>query len=835
MWIISRLLEKRRIRIAEQNQKCDDLIARITAACSVANGYISDKSSFAEVGLADKWKADYTSVYNEINSRGITSFRKCSGYDSLKTLVNAFDLKWRTLKQMISRHNEEVAENRLNEAYALIGNVEGQKLDKQQMLAIIKETDNHLIIAGAGTGKTTTVVGKIKYLLKSGKCEPQDILVLSFTNASAAEMSERIAKETGCIIAASTFHKLGINIITKAEGVKPKVSQISLQAFIREKLKTLLNDTRYMRALSSYLLYNRVQAKSEFDFSTEREYNEYLKLNPPVTIRNESVKSYGEMDIANFLLQNGVNYIYEAEYKIDTRTSEYSQYYPDFFLPDYGIYIEYFGINKSGNVPDWFSGRNGMSATQSYRDSMEWKRNLHKENGTVMIECYAYEKFEGNLLENLEKKLQANGVTLTPKTPQELWSMVSQEGNTVVDGIIELFGTVINLIKSNNYTLQQFREIASRAKNSAQSLRFIDLVEPLFNLYEQELKKTGEIDFNDMINLATEYVRTGKVVSPFTHVIVDEYQDISKARFSLLAALRASKHYELFCVGDDWQSIYRFAGSDISYILNFEKYWGPTTISKIETTYRFTQSLIDISGAFITRNPHQIKKRIRGMSKDMRFSLGEISGYNEKYAVEFMAAKIDDLPKNSSVFFIGRYSFDVDMMKNSGLFDCRYNNVTGFVDVKCSKRPDLNMCYLTAHRSKGLQADYVFVINNKNSRMGFPSKIQDDPILDLLLETAEDYPFAEERRLYYVALTRAKTKAYFLVIKNNASVFAQELQDEYASELRKEQFECPLCGGRLERKTGPYGEFFGCSNYGITGCRYKRKIKPKANEKTGRT
>ena len=827
MGLIKKLIEKHKQKVAERNQRCDDMIARITGACSEANSITLDKKNYVDIALADRWKSKYSALSHEINSSSQTRLRKANNYDSLLSAVSTFNDLYSCLKDQLVRHNEAVAAARLDEAYALIGDVEGRKLDRQQMLAIIKESHNHLIIAGAGTGKTTTVVGKIKYLLKSGKCRPEDILVLSFTNASASEMSERIAKETGCKIAASTFHKLGLNIITKANGVKPKISHINLSVFLREKLKGLMNDPKYVSALSSYLLFNRVKSKSEFEFKTESEYKEYLQLNPPVTVQNETVKSYGEMDIANFLFQNGVAYTYEAEYQTDTRTAEYGQYHPDFYLPDYGIYIEYFGIDKRGNVPDWFSGKNGMSASQTYRESMEWKRSLHKENDTVLIECFAYEKFSGDLLVNLEKNLREKGVDLTPKSSQEMWSMVSQDGNSVIDGIIELFETVINLIKSNNYSLQSFRTLAAATQNANRYLKFIDLLEPLYNAYEQELKKTGEIDFNDMINVATELVKSGRVINPFTQVIVDEYQDISKARFTLLEALRASRDYDLFCVGDDWQSIYRFAGSDISYILDFEKYWGPTTVSKIETTYRFTPSLIRISSAFITKNPNQIRKNIRGMSSDRRFSLGEISAFNDKYAVEFMAERLEDLPNSSSVFFIGRYSFDIDILNDSGLFDCQYNNVSGFVDVKYRSRPDLKMCFLTAHKSKGLQADYVFIINNKSSRMGFPSKIQDDPILDLLLENSEEYPFAEERRLYYVALTRAKTKAFFLTVKDRESVFAQELHLRYEQQLKQERFECPVCGGRLERTSGPYGEFYGCSNYKITGCRYKRKIKTK--------
>lgn len=334
-----------------------------------------------------------------------------------------------------------------------------------------------------------------------------------------------------------------------------------------------------------------------------------------------------------------------------------------------------------------------------------------------------------------------------------------------------------------------------------------------------------EIDFNDMINMATKYVEQGKYVSPYKYVIVDEYQDISKARYSLLCRMRESNDYDLFCVGDDWQSIYRFAGSDIGYILNFEQYWGSTEISKIETTYRFTQKLIEISGNFIMQNPVQIKKSIKGKNDTVGFALGEISGYTDKFSIEFMTKKLEDLPRGSSVFFIGRYSFDAKLLSDSGLFECQYNNVSGFVEVKYRKRIDLKMSFITAHKSKGLQADYIFIINNKKSRMGFPSKIQDAAILNLLLDNCDQYPYAEERRLFYVALTRAKKKAFLVTVKNQESEFAMELKERYGEELKREQWECPLCGGKLLKKSGPYGEFYGCSNYRSLGCKYKRNIK----------
>lgn len=824
MGFIKTIIEYHKKNVQERDAICDELISRIDDAMRDVDSIFSNPQAFVEPNYEDAWKNRNSELLAATALVKIQRLKKASQYKILYNKQVELTNTAYNLSQQILLHNKRALSIKIQNAYALIGNVEGKKLDQQQMECIVKDANNHLVIAGAGTGKTTTIVGKIKYLLKTGKCLPHDILVLSFTNASASEMNERIATETGQSIAALTFHKLGLNIISQVDGVMPKITQIPLRKFVKKQLLLNMQDDTYLRLLASYLLYNHVVSKSEFEFKSQKEYDEYLKLNPPTTINHETVKSYGEMDIANFLAQNNVQYIYECPYEFDTRTSEQEQYHPDFYLPDYNIYIEYFGINRNGEVPSYFKSKNGLSATEVYHASMKWKRATHNEHQTTMIECYAYEKLEGKLLDGLKEKLEAASVVLTPKSSNELWAQVASEGDSPLDGIIELFETMINLIKSNNYNMSTVRKLSQAESNTQANSFLLSLLEPIFDAYCQCLSASKEIDFNDMINLAAEYVRQGKYINPYKYVIVDEYQDISKARYTLLKCLRESRDYDLFCVGDDWQSIYRFAGSDIGFILNFSKYWGATEISRIETTYRFTQKLIEISGGFIMKNPAQIKKSIMGISKDHRFPLGEISGYTQKSAIKFMAKKLGDLPRGSSVFFIGRYSFDAKLLNDSNLFFCQYNKASGLVNVKYRLRLDLNMVFLTAHKSKGLQADYVFIINNKKTRMGFPSKIQDNPILDLLLDNSDNYPYAEERRLFYVALTRAKKKAFIVTVNGKESEFALELKEKYREELKREQFECPLCGGRLIKRSGPYGEFFGCSNYHTTGCSYKRKI-----------
>lgn len=820
MFFLKRIIFKHREQKRALNVHCDTLIKRIENAISDTDQLFLDDKTYINISEVDIWKDCHRKLSDEINTLNLKQLKRAKNYHHLENNLAEYQKFPEQLKSHILAHNESALELRMAEVENFVGEVEGRKLDRQQLKCIADDANSQLVIAGAGTGKTTTILGEIKYLINSGKCQPVEILALSFTNASAGEMSERIAMETGVEIDAMTFHKLGLSIISSVEKVKPKITKLNLHQFIKNQLQERIKDARYLRQLNHYLIYGSTATKSEFDFSNRAEYDNYLKFNPPTTLNGETVKSYGEMDIANFLFENNIRYVYESPYKNDTRDLEYGQYYPDFYLPEYGIYIEYFGINRHHEVPEYFAASHGMTATMAYHKSMEWKRRLHQDNHTALIECFAYEKLENTLLPNLRQRLEEHQVKISPVDPQELWGKISQNHQYNLDSVISLFETVINLTKSNQYSIDYLRQ-----KNfSSSSETLLLLIEPIFNEYNHYLSSHGEIDFNDMINLAASYIEQGKYRHDYKYIIVDEYQDISRSRYNLLKTLRDSMVCKLFCVGDDWQSIYRFAGSDIDYILNFEHYWGTSLINKIETTYRFPPQLVEISGNFIMCNPAQIKKQITSRILADITSFGEINGYTDKYAIQFMLDKIQHLPKDSSVFLIGRYSFDLNLLDGQDFVRYQYDNQNSLIAVNYSKRPDLDINFLTAHKSKGLQADYVFILNNKNTKMGFPSKIQDSPVLNLLLNNREDFPYAEERRLFYVALTRAKKKVFIVTVKGLESEFAQELQSDYETEIQHERFECPLCGGRLVKRSGPYGEFFGCSNYATTGCRFKKTI-----------
>ncbi len=747
-------------------------------------------------------------------------------YIKYKNLYEELSLLISNTKYKIDEHNNMIFNESKEEFHNICGLVEDKELDDQQIDAIVRKNRNQLIIAGAGSGKTTTIVGKVKYLLLTGQCKPEDILLLSFTNASASEMKERVKFETNIDLDVMTFHKLGLEIIKKSYEKNYKIFDKDLYQVIKKLINNYIEDNNYLNKLIYFMSTARFNAKDEFDFKNEKEYAEYLETNKPTTLKGEIVKSYGELEIANYLFSNNIEYEYEKEYKYETINKEYQQYYPDFYLPEYDIYIEYFGIDENNKVAPYFKDKNGLSASDAYNESIKWKIKIHKDNNTTMIETFYYENKQGKLITNLENKLRKYNVKIEPKSEKELWEIINKNNSGLLNEMCNVFSTIISLIKSNNYSIDYVKNI-NEVQSSPINKLTLELIIPLYLDYQKGLNENNMIDFNDMINMATDAVSANKYIHNYKYVIVDEYQDMSISRYKLLESMRKQKDYKLFCVGDDWQSIYRFNGSDIDLITNFEKYWGNTYQSFIERTYRFSSMMSILSGNFIMRNPKQYRKNINAkISED--FAIKFINGYTENKSIDFLEEKLKQFDKDSTVYFLGRYSFDIDTLKNNNNFALKFNVQDNTIDITYYKRKDLKIKFLTVHKSKGLQADYVVILNNKNYGMGFPSKINDLPLIKLLLASGlDEYPYAEERRLFYVALTRSRKQTLLLTVENNKSIFANELESDYKylmetnTELKRNIYKCPKCGGRLVPRSGQYGKFMGCSNY--PDCKYTKK------------
>lgn len=308
-------------------------------------------------------------------------------------------------------------------------------------------------------------------------------------------------------------------------------------------------------------------------------------------------------------------------------------------------------------------------------------------------------------------------------------------------------------------------------------LEFIKIVKPIYCLYQEKLKESESIDFNDMLNLATNIIVDGNLTLSYKHITIDEYQDISVSRYNLIKAIKIRTNVKLMCVWDDWQSIYRFAGSDIDLFTNFKKYFGYFELSRIEKTYRNSQELIDLAGKFVMANPIQFKKNLK--SDKHNSTPIKIKGYSVNI-IAAIRSSIDNIVsnygQNSNIIIVGRNNFDIDFIEKSSNYEFKILRSRNQVLVKYSKYPQLHMNYLTAHHSKGLEADNVIMINLENKQLGFPNKISDDPVLSLVLTNKDEFDYSEERRLFYVGLTRTKNTTYLIVPDKNPSVFIEELK-----------------------------------------------------------
>ncbi len=719
----------------------------------------------------------------------------------------------------ILNHNHDLALTLADSISAGINPLEGRDLDRQQLAAIACDVKTRLIIAGAGTGKTTTTIGLVKELLLFGKAGPEDILALSFTNASVNELRQRIQAETGERIEVSTFHRLGLKIISAAGGKVPRITKTDINNFVESELKNRNTDPEYLDALNEFFSLDFDMTEDENRFADAAEYLDYIRKNPLVTLNGERVKSYGEGDIADCLARNGVPYIYEDPYKIDTRTSRYGQYCPDFHISGTDIYIEYFGTDREGNVAPFMVDSNPRAA-EDYKEGIEWKRRLHRENGTDLIELYAYNRSEHDLIPRLEAELRKRNIELRRADPEELLEKTLSHMMSKVSSLCSVISTAILLVKGYNKPWDEVYPRSQEHGLSAQLARFEKVLKPLYDAYLGKLAENDEIDFEDMLNLAAGIIREGGYVPAYKYVIVDEYQDLSRSRYNLLKAMRDADDFSLFCVGDDWQSIYRFNGCDVSYILDFEKYWGPSEVCRIENTYRFSGELLEKSSEFICRNPRQYRKKLVGMRSGNSRIL-PIFGPDYTDIRRRIARKLMEIPEGKSILFLGRYNHDVNILSADG-FSWRQDISSNSATVRYRDLPGKEMKFMTIHSSKGLQADYVFSLNNNAGAFGFPAQRQEPPVISMLLGGGNQYD--EERRLFYVAVTRARDTAYVVSQTGNMSVFFKEMfpleKDARVTDL---PMVCPICGGMLVERSGTYGRFYGCSNFASRGCKYTRQ------------
>lgn len=762
----------------------------------------------------------------------------------------------------IYKHNEKFISDHLVSEKSYLDGILSEvdpniKLDDEQRKVVLSDEDYTLVIAGAGAGKTTTVSAKVKYLVERKGIRPDQILVISFTNKAVGELQDKINKALKIDCPVTTFHKTGYAIRRRQE-TEERV-RIVTEGYMFNVVNDYLkhNILEYPELVDKLILffgsyfdapYEGDDLNSFFnyitkaDFTTLRgnmdEYTEKVidqRSGRYVTIAHERLRSLQEVVIANFLYMNNIEYTYEKTYPYNILRS-HKPYTPDFTITqgEKIAYIEHFGITEDGR-----NNRYTQEQLNIYKKEVNDKILLHRQHDTDLIYTFSAYNDGRDLLVHLQEELIAHGFELKRRPSKEVFEkIVSTEENKYISRLVKFVCTFIQNFKTNDFVIDDFARFRTSSSNERTKL-FLTICEQCYLEYSKRLKEYHAIDFEDMINDSSRILREEEVQGKkldFKYIIVDEYQDISRQRFNLTKELCKLCNAKVIAVGDDWQSIYAYAGSDITLFTDFKNTFGYGLELCITKTYRNAQEVIDIAGGFVQKNLSQIRKAlispkhiehpivIKTYTEEV--DRKEYEGKGGKYfligkCVEEIMDGLISKYEHPKILLLGRYGFDGYNLTKSA--DFIYDDKTG--SVRSKKYNADYFDFMTVHRAKGLGYDHVIIINARNETYGFPSQVQEDPVLKYVVKDDHSYDYAEERRLFYVALTRTKNRVYIITPQQHPSEFVLELIRDYPQvkvfgKIDKEPQEktqdkrCPVCGYPLQlRYKKAYGlKLWICTN-----------------------
>lgn len=776
-----------------------------------------------------KFKEKYRALYDAIKL--LTSEKEprieSSQYSAFENAYSqTFDEQNRAIH---NKHAKDLCKQRCSEYF---DHLFAYPLDEQQRDSIVTMEDNTLVVSAAGSGKTSTIIGKTHYLVDQLEVDPNRILLISYTRKAAGELRDRLDYEG---ITCSTFHRLALDIIAEHNGVMPTICKPEL---IQEVFYDLLKDYTFKSAVVQYILLFHNASKEEHEYRTPAEmYADRRKygIQAPFADMDGHViytKSEQELTICNVLAILGVQFRYEEPFADVINDKEHRQYKPDFtihFKDKDGnpkvVYLEHFAIDKNGNVPRWFgqedsdyfSSEKWNRANVTYRTEITWKRKLHEKRGTKLIETTSAEFYAGDARVIIRQKLQDAGVPLAPQKMDALYEQLVSRDKYIEKNVLDLIEAFINLMKSNEGNIDSILE---QHPSSRTNFILTQLIKPVYLEYCNRLVASHEIDFTDAILQATK-ICEAVPVRHYDYILVDEFQDISIDRYRFLLALRAGEEQSrLFCVGDDWQSIYRFSGSDMSLFSRYEEFFGATESCNIESTHRFGQPLVKESSNFIKRNPIQVQKDVKPMPEAVtELSFHKYDGDKENDQYNVVRRILATIPEKEKIYLLGRYTYDAEILNlsNNVTYDDKRGRITVLIDGR-------EIPFLTIHSSKGLEADHVILLNCNEGK--FPSNISDDPVLTYVLSKADEYPDAEERRVFYVGITRAKKHTYVVYDALLPSPFVTE----FVGAVTTSRHICPKCkNGYLyvvKRGTSKNGSGYECVKCSNTraGCDYFKTV-----------
>ena len=661
---------------------------------------------------------------------------------------------------------------------ALFDKLESHPLTPSQRQACVVDEAANLVLAGAGSGKTSVLVGRAAYLLEAKLATPAEILLLAFGKQAADEMASRVAERLPELSAseplcATTFHALGLQIIEVVEGRKPRISALAedvaqRRAVIVEAFDRTLEDPNYRSSVLDYLrryLYPRTDPMA---FATSAEYLGKLEAEDLQSLKGEKMVSLAEVEIANWLFRQGIEYSYRAPWPHAKPERSFPEVVPQFYLPDSGVWIRHLTLDRKGKAEPWQESAGYQQAAQSLRQAA---------TSVPLLDTFYWQWASRRLESALDKGLGALGVNWQPLPEEAVLATLREWGR--LDELAGQLNEMLGHYKSGCFDRERLKQQIAQSADPRRAKAALALLKPLMSAYQAELATQQALDFDDLINRAIDYVTKGRFVPRWRFILVDEFQDISEPRARLIRLLRdRGPDASLFCVGDDWQAIYRFTGADLSLTTRFADYFGPTVQRVLDTTFRFNSAIGEVANRFVQANPAQLPKTLaaRQQIDGPRLSLlwyqgqerGKGSGAKSteteliQDALRRVASE-QSATKPGRVYLLARFRFTLPDESRIARWRQQF--------------PQLIIEAMTIHAAKGKEAEQVILCGLSQGRFGLPSQKETHPLIDALLPAIEAFPHAEERRLFYVALTRARQRVFLLADAQRPSPFVQELLD----------------------------------------------------------
>ncbi len=638
-------------------------------------------------------------------------------------------------------------------------------LDRQQIEAVVACEDAQLVLASAGSGKTLSLLAKIEYLHRVLRIPAQDILVISFTKKTVAELKARCAVSG---VQICTFHSLGYAILRHIRS--PTLGQKEL---VSDQETACVLNSAFARLCSS-------------DSAFRRDLADFLLL------YDDFVHGKQGQFIANWLNMHGVAFRARQQYPHIKQ-----RYLVDFVCDD--IYIDLLNVDAHGRSPQ---GR-------EYLRDVRWRRHIHARYQTKYITLRIGDFDNDTLYVALRQQLEHYGKVTRRVLDETMFESSNFSANTtttsspqhppsvsVINLLLSRLSTFLSLHKNAQYSTA---EVIQRARQGNAFMQhradlFLKIYQKIKQAYDNHLFSQRKYDFADMINLAAVSIReVADCANHFKYILVDEVQDLSRNRQRLIQAiLQKNPHCKLFAVGDDWQSIYRFTGSDLTLVHDFaETFQSTTRKSFIESTHRFGEPTIRLSCDFIRKNPLQTPKTVRGDPGQRTpiyyiFNRGKHKHDDTESLNLILCAIIKAhsyaVVRRKEFQIISRFNRDLERLTPSEHLRIQWHPDSETADIywRNARAPTemLKLEFCTMHKAKGITRDFVIVLNMNDDIMGMPAQRESDPLIDSLLARNDAYPFAEERRLFYVAITRARIATYLIANLKRPSPFLLEISEQ---------------------------------------------------------